>query len=268
MTKVIKKVLMCEPKYFQVDYSINPWMKVGSVNKKKAYQQWLELLRVLRDLGVMVDVIEQEKGLPDMVFSADQGIIKGDEILLGNFRFPQRKMENEIYKNWFEKQNLKIRNLPKNICFEGGGESVWFGGRLFVGFGFRGDLGAIREIRKSWGIEVIPLKLINPYFYHLDTALFVLNKEIVFYYPNAFSEKSQVTLKKIVPNLISIEKKEAFNFAANSLVTDHHAVIQEGNRRTKKGIEGQGYRVIEINVSEFMKAGGGIHCLTSILEEE
>lgn len=266
--KIIKRILMCEPKYFEVKYKINPWMKIGSVDKRRAYKQWLELVRILRELEILVDVIEQRKGLPDMVFSADQGIVKGNEILLSNFKFPQRKKESEIYKKWFKEQKLKITELPEDVYFEGGGEGLWFRKKLFIGVGFRAKIRGGLGIGGVWkDTETIPLELINPYFYHLDTALFVLNKETVFYYPEAFSKKSQVALREIVPNLIPIEKKEAFNFAANNLVTDHVVVGQEGNRRARREIEGLGYRAIEVNVSEFMKAGGGIHCLTAVLEE-
>ena len=102
----------------------------------------------------------------------------------------------------------------------------------------------------------------------MDTALFVLNNETVFYYPDAFSEKSRNVLKKNVPNLIPIEKKEAFNFAANSLVTDHHVVLQKGNLGVLGMLGRLGYTGVETDVSEFMKAGGGIHCLTNVLFEE
>lgn len=265
--KIIKKVLMCEPKYFEVNYAINPWMKIGSVDKKRAYKQWLELLGIYGKLGIKVDIIEQKENLPDMVFAADQGLFYRKNILLSNFRYPQRREEKKYYKQWFEKNDFKIETLPERVFFEGG-DSVWFGDKLLVGVGFRGNLEGVRGIGEIWGIRGIPLGLINPYFFHLDMCLFVLNKETIIYYPEAFSEVSRKKLKKLVPNLIPLEKKEAFNFAANSLVTDHHAVIQEGNRGVKKEIEGQGYLIIETDVSEFMKAGGGIHCLTGVIEED
>jgi len=259
---------MCEPRHFTVDYSINPWMKIGSVNKKEAYREWLELLEVFGKLGIEVEVIEQVEGLPDMVFAADQGIVKGDEIIISNFRYEQRQKEVHYYKKWFEKKQLKIRTLPEGVCFEGGGDSVWFGGKLLVGIGFRGGAKGIKEIRGIWGdTEVISLRLINPYFYHLDTCLFVLNQKTVFYYPDAFSPTAKRKLAQLVPNLIPIEKKEAFNFSANSVVTDHHVVLQEGNRRMMAELEGLGYKAMETSVDEFIKAGGGVHCLTGVVNE-
>ena len=269
MNKVIKKILMCEPIHFEVSYKINPWMQIGSVNKKQAYKQWQDLLKTYEDLKIETEIIKQEKGLPDMVFSADQGIIKGRDMLLSNFRYEQRQKETDVYLKWFETEGYLVNKLPENVSFEGGGESLWFGNKLLVGTGFRGRPEIGQNIKEIWPeVEIISLQLINPYFYHLDTCLFVLNRETIFYYPLAFSDLSQAVLKEITPNLIPISKKEAFNFAANSTVTDHHVIIQKGNLGVLRELRRLGYAGVETDVSEFIKAGGGIHCLTFVLTEE
>lgn len=269
MNKIIKKILMCEPSHFEVSYKINPWMQIGSVNKKLAGKQWQDLVKIYEDLKIEVEIVEQKKGLPDMVFTADQGIIKGQNLLLSNFRYEQRQKETDTYSKWFEEKGYLVNRLPENVSFEGGGESLWFGNKLLVGTGFRGRPEISRNIKEIWPeVEIISLQLIDPYFYHLDTCLFVLNRETIFYYPSAFSDLSQIVLKQITPNLIEISKKEACNFAANSTVTDHHVVMQKGNLEFLGELGRLGYVGVETDVSEFMKAGGGIHCLTSILAEE
>jgi len=268
MNKIVKKILMCEPKFYEINYVINPWMKIGSVNKKGAFKQWENLLNIYQKLGIKVEVIEPKKELPDMVFTADQGIVYKDEVLLSSFCYWQRRKENQVFEKWFEKSSYKIRRLPGDLCFEGNGDCLWFGKKLLMGFGFRTQQENVDKIKKVWEkIEVLPLQLINPYFYHLDTCLFVLNDQTIFYYPEAFSKTSEQLLKKIVPNLIKLEKKEAFNFAANSVVTDHQIICQGKNFRFVKEVERLGYKTKEIDISEFNKSGGGIHCLTGVLEE-
>lgn len=265
--KVIKKVLMCEPKFFQVQYRINPWMKPGSVNKKKALIQWKELYGIYRQLDINVDLIEPKENLPDMVFSADQGLVKGKKTVVSNFAYLQRRKETYFYEGWYRKNGFEIEKTPANLFFEGGGESLWWEGELFIGSGLRNSEGVGKIIKKALEVEVIALRLINPYFYHLDTCLFPLNAETVFYYPKAFSMESLEILKRTVPDLVPLEKKEADNFAANSVLTDHHAVIQKGNSELKRKLGAYGYKTVEADVSEFFKAGGGIHCLTGVVAE-
>jgi len=243
-------------------------MKIGSINKTKATSQWKNLANTLTKLAIKIEIIKPAKGLPDMVFAADQALIKYKNLVLSNFHYPQRRREIKKYLPWFKKQNFKIYKLPKKCFFEGSGECVWYGDLLFVGTGFRNSTGVCKFLSVYLNVETKCLELINPKFYHLDTCLFPLNDTTAFYYPLAFSQKSQRVLKKLVKNLIPLADDEANNFAANSLVTDHRVIMQKGNKNFAVKLKDLGYKTVEVDVSEFMKSGGGIHCLVQTLEEE
>ncbi len=267
-TKIVRKVLMCRPKYFSVDYSINPWMVKGSADGQKALSQWNQLVKVYKRLSIEVEIIDQVKGVPDMVFATDQGIFYNNSIVVSNFKYPERQKERDFYKKWFEDKNFTFFFLPEDITFEGSGESLFINNKIFIGVGFRTNIRACKFIEKFLGIEVVPISLKDPRFFHLDTALFPLNDRIAFYYPRAFTKKSLEALKANIPLLIPFEDFEVENFAANSITTDHHVVMQSGIPTFKDKVESLGYRSIEVDLREFMKAGGGAHCLTAILEEE
>lgn len=258
---------MCSPDYFRVDYAINPWMKIGSVNKKEATTQWLNLKNILQSMNINVKVIKQERNLPDMVFSADQGLLRNNNFIVSNFHYKERQEEVKHYLPFLEKLDLTLNCLPKNYYFEGNGECVWYGEKLFVGTGFRNSNNVCKFISKFLDVEVICLELTDPRFYHLDTCLFALNGETAFYVPQAFSSKSRKILSRQISNLIKIKNSESLNFAANSLVTDHHVITQSGNNNFSNQLRLMGYKVIETNMSEFMKAGGGIHCLIQPIKE-
>lgn len=266
--KQIKKVLMCQPLFYDpFNYVINPWMQPQTIQKEKALAQWDQVKQTYIDQGITVEVIEQAEGSPDMVFATDQGIVQGRTVLLSRFWCDERKNESKHYKKWFQEKGYTIMYLPKNIYFEGNGDSSLWEDKLLVGIGYRADHTTCDAIGKLLNHEIIPLEIIDPAFYHLDVGFFPLNQETAFYYPLAFSEKSRRVLKKLVPNLVEFSKKEAFGFCANSVVTDHHVIHQKGNPTFKQKLKELGYTSIEIDVSEFMKSGGGIHCLTNILEE-
>lgn len=261
---MIKKVLMCQPTYFDVTYEINPWMKKGSVNIEAAKKQWQKLVDVYQNLGIEVAEIEPQKDYPDMVFATDQGISINGNFILSNFRFDQRRGESGFYENWLRKNGHIVKRINDEVFFEGG-DAVMFGKKLILGHGFRTDQFAATKIEELLQIEVIPIKLIDDKFYHLDTALFTLNDKTLFYVPSAFEEKELSKLSQIA-KLIPIDEREAMHFAANSLVTNGHVIMTPDNPKMKKEIEKQNYKVIEVDISEFLKSGGGLHCLTLVLD--
>lgn len=261
----MKNILMCRPLYFQVKYQINPWMKPGSVNTENALKQWDKLVETYKKLGANVNILDQEKSLPDMVFSADQGIKVGDKILVSNFRYKERRGERAFYKQWYKKNNNNIIELPKDIYFEGEGVAVKFKNNLFIGTGFRTSSKCVNYLKTILKENVIELKLVDERFYHLDICLFVLDNKYVFYYPPAFSQESVKVIKSEVKNLIELDEEDLLSFAANSVSVGKHVIIQSGNKHFADIISKLGYTPIMLNVSEFIKAGGGIHCLTQTL---
>ncbi len=257
---------MCHPSHYGIEYEINPWMKGSVVDQQKAIRQWQTLVAIYESLGIKVTVIEQKAGLPDMVFAADQGIVFGNsEVLLSNFRYVQRRGESKVYSKWYKDHGYKVRLLPKDMYFEGNGELQKWRDMLFIGTGFRSSYEASLKVGKILGKKVLPIELIDDRFYHLDTCLFVLNNEVVLYYPKALSQDSVSNLQKLVPNLVEIEESDALKFATNSVVIDSNLIIQTGNTRIGGMVKKLGYNVIDVDVSEFVKAGGGIHCLTGML---
>ena len=266
--KLVKRVLMCEPLYFDsLDYVINPWMTPGKIDKEKSLREWKQLVKAYKEQNITVEIIKQNKDCPDMVFATDQGIVKDKTVLLSRFWCDERKPETKYYKEWFKKNGYKINYLPKDVYLEGNGDAFFWKDKLLVGIGFRADEETCETISKLLDSEVIPIEIIDPKFYHLDVGFFPLNNDTAFYYPPAFSQKSRGVLKKLVPNLIEFSKDEAYGFCANSVVTDHHVIHQKGNPTFQEKLNKLGYMSVEVDTGEFMKSGGGIHCLTNVLEE-
>ncbi|MFW5703460.1 MAG: dimethylarginine dimethylaminohydrolase family protein [Patescibacteria group bacterium] len=266
----IKRVLMCRPDHFSVEYVINPWMIPGSVDRKKAMNEWETLVETYRSIGITVEVIDQAEGVPDMVFAADQGIVKGKEVLVSNFTYPERQKERPYYLEWFTSNGFTPKYLPEGHYFEGTGECLLWRNLVFVGTGFRTGKQSALEIGEHLDMDAIPLELTDERFYHIDTCLFPLNDEVVFYYPEAFSRRSQRTLQSIVPRLYPFSTDEAVHFCANSVVSGEHVMItaSKGSHTFRSKLMMLGYTVHDLDLTEFLKAGGSAHCLTNVLEWE
>jgi N-dimethylarginine dimethylaminohydrolase len=267
-SKVIKRVLMCKPLHFaELDYIINPWMKPGTIDGQKALTQWESLVQIYKELGITVEVIDQQSGVPDMVFATDQGIVHEKKVLLSRFWHNERKNETQYYEAWFENKGYEVEYLPQGAFFEGNGDAYFWGDKLLIGVGYRADEFTCQAVSKSLAIEVIPINIVDPKYYHLDVGFLPINTETAFYYPKAFTKESREVLKKMIPNLIEFTKEETAAFSANSVVTGKNVIHQKGSTTFVKKLKELGYNSIPVDLSEFMKSGGGAHCLTNILEE-
>jgi lysine-ketoglutarate reductase/saccharopine dehydrogenase-like protein (TIGR00300 family) len=259
--------LMCSPTHYDVDYVINPWME-GNIHKSsrdRAVEQWEKLYRVLKD-NAIVDLVEPAKGWPDMVFTANAGLVLGKNVVLSRFFHKERQGEEPYFKDWFENNGYTVYELPKDLPFEGAGDALLDreGRWLWAGYGFRSELDSHPYLAKWLDIEVLSLRLIDNRFYHLDTCFCPLNGGYLLYYPAAFDAYSNRLIEMRVPaeKRIAIEETDAVNFACNAVNINSIVVMNKTGDRLKQRLADEGFQVIETPLTEFLKAGGAAKCLT------
>jgi N-dimethylarginine dimethylaminohydrolase len=262
---------MCKPRYFDVTYAINPWMaeNVHRVSASRANAQWARLQRLVQSVAE-VQLIEPEPGLHDMVFTANAGLVMGDQVILSNFRHPERKAEESRFEAWFRKQGFQVHKLPASIFFEGAGDALLDPGRgcIWMGFGHRSAPEASAFIEKILGFEVMPLELIDPRFYHLDTCFCPLSNGHVLFFPEAFSDASRALLATRICHEKSIiaGEDDAVRFACNAVNIGSKIILNDVSDTLANTLANAGFQVDRAPLSEFLKAGGAARCLTLRLE--
>ena len=261
------RFLMCAPDHYDVDYVINPWME-GNIHKSsrdRAVEQWQELHYVLKDHAI-VDLVKPQLGVPDMVFTANAGLVLGDNVVLSRFYHKERQGEEPFFKEWFEAQGYTVHELPKDLPFEGAGDALLDreGRWLWAGYGFRSELDSHPYLAKWLDIEVLSLRLMDERFYHLDTCFCPLAGGYLLYYPPAFDSFSNRLIEMRVPESkrIAIDEPDAVNFACNTVNVDHVVVMNKASDSLKQRLNNAGFQVIETPLTEFLKAGGAAKCLT------
>ncbi|MFB2935460.1 TIGR00300 family protein [Aerosakkonemataceae cyanobacterium BLCC-F154] len=266
MTEPIR-FLMCPPDHYDVDYVINPWME-GNIHKSsrdRAVEQWRKLHHVLKD-HALVDLVNPEKGWPDMVFTANAGLVLGKNVVLSRFHHKERQGEEPHFKKWFEDQGYTVYELPKDLPFEGAGDALLDreGRWLWAGYGFRSELDSHPYLAKWLDIEVLSLRLIDERFYHLDTCFCPLAGGYLLYYPSAFDSYSNRLIEmRVAPEKrIAIEEADAVNFACNAVNVDDVVVMNKVSDSLKQRLKECGFQVVETPLTEFLKAGGAAKCLT------
>lgn len=273
--------LMCEPKYFDVDYVINPWMKghINKVDQAHAHDEWRDFYNNLKRFS-NIELIKPELNLPDLVFTANAGLILNQHVILSHFRNTQRQPEEFFFQRWFEKNNYKVSKLPDNIYFEGHGDAIFHCDKklLWLGYGIRTELSIIDYLKEKINIPIKPLKLVNKNFYHLDTCFRPLLDGYVMYYPDAFSDKAKQSIEDEVPTekRIIVTQKDAIHFACNSvLIKTDKVPSQKGiifvnamSNTLQTQLISLGYQIQIQPVTEFRKSGGANQCLTLKLAHE
>jgi N-dimethylarginine dimethylaminohydrolase len=260
--------LMCPPAYFDVTYSINPWMDASKpVDRALAIAQWERLRDLYRELGHEVSEMSPVTGLPDMLFTANGATVIDGRVLLASFRHAERIPESGAHHDWFRANGFRDIHHA-SWTNEGEGDCLLVGDRLLCGTGFRTDRHSHSEAQELFGRPVIGLTLIDPRFYHLDTALAVLSDDEIMYYPAAFSAGSREVLRRLYPDAILATAADAAVFGLNAVSDGRHVVLPEGATNLIDLLRRRGYTPIGVDVSELNKAGGAVKCCTLELRAE
>jgi len=257
---------------YDVNYVINPWME-GNLKRSSiqdATRQWeqlyTELARVAR-----VELVEQQAGSPDMVFTANAGLVCDGMVALSRFLHPERQGEEPHFRKWFDDSGFTVRELPRTIPFEGEGDALFEAdnSRLWAGHGMRSRESSHRILQETWGVEVISLRLIDPRFYHLDTCFCPLFGGYVLYYPEAFDDMSRSAIESrySTEKRIAASTDDALRFACNAINVGKTILLNEVSKQLSARLESRGFIVIQVPLTEFLKAGGAAKCLVLRLSE-
>jgi N-dimethylarginine dimethylaminohydrolase len=259
------RLLMCRPQYFDVTYSINPWMNPEKpTDAGTALLQWEQLRELYLSLGHTVEVVEPVEGLPDMVFAANGATVVDGKVLGARFRHRERTAEGPAYLDWFAQNGFRELLWPEHIN-EGEGDYLRVGRRMLAGTGFRTDLRSHAEAQEFFGIPVTGLTLVDPDFYHLDTALSVLSPDEVMYYPAAFSPGSQAVLREMFPDAVLASGQDAAVFGLNAFSDGLNVLLPQAATGLAEQLKERGFNPIGVSLGELLKAGGSVKCCTLAL---
>jgi N-dimethylarginine dimethylaminohydrolase len=263
------RILMCPPDYYGIEYEINPWMnRSRGSTPERARQQWTALTEVLRGLGVTIELMTPQPGLPDLVFTANAGMLFGTRFFSSRFRHEVRARETPHDDAWFAAHGFTVEHLPEGMYFEGAGDALFCGPTLFAGYRIRSDVAGHQYLARTLNRLVLPLELINPHFYHLDTCFCPLAPGEAIYYPAAFDAYGRKVLEMHVGRLLAVNEAEANRFGCNAVVVGKTVVVNTGCAQLENDLREWGYQTVATELDEFLKAGGSAKCLTLRLDGE
>ncbi len=255
----LRRYLVASPAHVEVTYAINPWMDPDApFDPERANAQWRTLVATLTALGHRVDVLPPLAGLPDLVFAANGALVLGRRALLSRFAHPQRQPEAPHHRAWLQQQGVDV--VEATAPCEGEGDLLVVGRRVLAGHGFRTSLAAHDQVRAITDREVVSLELADPRFYHLDTALGVLDDDTVAWFPPAFTAAARDTVQRLYPDAVEVDEHDALLLGCNLVSDGRHVVVPSGVQRLAADLAARGLTVVPVDLSELLLAGGGPKC--------
>ena len=263
------RILMCPPDHYGIEYEINPWMNrsLGAV-RTLAFSQWKALHAALASLGATIELLEPQPGLPDLVFTANAGLMFRELFLSSRFKHEVRAKESPVFDAWFAAHEFEVEHMPPDHFHEGAGDALFCGDVLFAGYRQRSDAASHQWVAQRLGVRCLPLELVNPRFYHLDTCFCPIAPGRAIYFPGAFDDYGKRVLAAHVPELIPVVEPEAHRFGCNAVVVGKSIVHNSGCPNLAESLSKAGFTSIEVELDEFLKAGGSSKCLTLRLDGE
>ncbi|WP_433497264.1 dimethylargininase [Sphaerimonospora sp. CA-214678] len=260
-TSTARHYLMCRPEFFTVSYSINPWMDPAEgADTARAVRQWESLRRAYESLGHRVSLIDPIEGLPDMVFAANGALVVEGRVYGAKFAHAERAAEAPAHLDWFDRRGYET--LAPSFTNEGEGDYLTLDDVILAGTGFRTDVASHMEAQEFLGRPVVTLRLVDPRFYHLDTALFPLDGRNVAYYPEAFSAGSLRVLRRLFPDAVIASAADAEVLGLNAVSDGRNVIVNAEAAGLILELKRRGFEVVPVDLSELRKAGGGPKCCT------
>jgi len=276
-------LVMVDPSHFEVSYVINPWMKPGAWSQdpeghfRAAQASSAALHEALAEAGAQVMVVPGAPGLPDMVFPANAAVVLDRRAIVARFRFPERRGEEPLFLkafNSFKARGMldEVAQYPEGCFQEGAGDAIWDDRRqvLWCGYGQRSVHESLKVTRDFFKVAVVPLELVSPRFYHLDTCFLVLSGGEVVYYPPAFSDEGKAQMRAVAgkDNLIEASDEDAEGFCVNAVNFGREIVMARPRDGLRARLSERGYHVTGVDLDPFILSGGGAYCMTLRLNRE
>ncbi|WP_328528522.1 arginine deiminase family protein [Nocardioides sp. NBC_00368] len=270
--------LMTEPTHYRIDYAINPFMDTEiQPDPVRAREQWETLKATIEEVGGRVDVIAPREDSPDMVYAMNLGFaatlpdVEGGRrhVLLSHMRFPERRNETRSAAEWFAVNEWGMAYVGKDgvgPTFEAG-DVFPFAGHLVAGTGPRTDEMALKTLATEMNVRVLGVRTTHSGMYHLDLAFCPLDERRAIICPDALAPESAQALLDLVPEPLVITEEEALStFAANSIVIGRTIVMPSCPDRIRPVLEGWGFTVRIVDLSELHLGGGSVRCVTNPLD--
>lgn len=268
-TNVLKKVLVCSPKYYvfnAINEITKSWMEKGETEQNDLMvEEWNRLIKAYKDNGIEVVEVEADPKLEVQTFARDFGGMVKEGSIIGKFRHPARQAETKVYEEKLKELGVPIICRCNAGCFEGG--DIWMIDEHTIAFGLvdRTDTAGVdnmREQLQKFGYTVVGVP-VPPENLHLDMVFNIVAPKVCIAATRELPYFFIKMLERRGFNIIDVPSELVAKHGCNVQAIGNNKVIAiKNNKEVNDKIREAGVEVIEVDLCQILKAGGGPHCMT------
>lgn len=268
-TNVLKKVLVCSPKYYVfngINEITKSWMEKGETEQNELMvKEWNMLLQAYRDNGVEVVEMEADPTMQVQTFARDFGAMVKEGVIIGKFRHPARQLETAAYEAKLKELGVPVICRCNAGCFEGG--DFWMIDEHTIAFGLvdRTDTAGVdnmREQLQKYGYTVVGVP-VAPENLHLDMVFNIVAPKVCIAATRELPYFFIKMLERRGFTIIDVPSELVFKHGCNVQALGNNRVIAiKNNKSVNDKMREVGLDVIEVDLCQILKAGGGPHCMT------
>lgn len=272
-TGILKKVLVSKPEFLKpapINEIARKW-KDTTMDVETMLREHQEFVNAYQKAGVEVAYLEPDAQRPNAVFARDFGGCVKEGYILGRFKLDMRYREHVDYKKRMEELGIPMIGEVKEGLFEGGDFMFMNEHWIAVGMADRTNEAGLRELKailEPFGYEVTGVPLKQEYL-HLDMCFNLVDEHLAVSYQDGLPQEFRELLKKRDIEIIDVPEEAIFLHGCNLQALGGHRVMSlKRNESVNERLAAKGMDVIEVAVTEILKAGGGPHCMTFPLIRE
>src|SRR5581483_5051535 len=226
------------------------------IDAELAQRQHAEYVAALRETGIQVERLDADERYPDSCFMQDPALVLAGIAILNRMGAPTRTGEPDLIADLLG-ERFETQRIYAPATLEGG-DVLIVGERLIVGESGRTNMDGIEQLRaivapRGFHVESTPVCD----FLHLSTAATYAGQGILLVHEDFPQTAVFANLKKIL-----VPREEGY--AANVLAIGDSVIMPAGYPKTSAQLRAYGFKLLEVPMSEFCKANGGVTCLSLI----
>lgn len=241
-------------------------------DQQAAMRQHREMVEAYEEAGVTCHFHPPQEELCYQVYARDSSFMTPWGAVITQMANPRRRGEYAAALRFYQSKGIPIYDLVSAGCFEGGDFNIIEPGAVLIGYtGLRGEEVAARQVaswveKEGWEIHYAP---IDGFYVHIDLMVCMLAEKLAAVCLDTTPEHVVDWLKSKKIEMVPVSFKDTMALGCNVVSLGNDRVLAPASSTALiEKLRALGFTVYDPDMSMFLAAGGGVHCMCQALNRD